>query len=253
VSSESPTKPLFDESHRPYLLRKLHSLSGVVPVGAFMCFHLWENARALQGQAQFDEAVAGINHMPFLAVMEWGIILLPLAFHAGYGIKLALSSKVNVGSYTYSRNWMYTLQRVTGLLALLFILFHLYEYWWQKFTGKLAVEQFYPALCRNMAFTVGPVPVTGLIYAIGLSSCVFHFANGLYGFCFSWGITSSRRSQQRAATMSGLVGVAVLAVGLTTVAYFATGSRLPGLGAPVRSGARTCSDIPSAPQLSAIP
>ena len=39
--SESPTKPLFEKSHRPYLLRKLHSLSGVVPVGAFMCFHLW--------------------------------------------------------------------------------------------------------------------------------------------------------------------------------------------------------------------
>ncbi len=245
--SDTASKPLFEKTHRAFLLRKLHSLSGVVPVGAFMCFHLWENARALQGQAQFDEAVAGINHMPFLPVLEWGLILLPLAFHAGYGVKLALEGKPNVGKYAYSRNWMYTLQRTTGLIALGFILFHLYEYWWQKMVGKLAIDQFYPALCQNMAYTVGPVPVTGLIYAVGLSACVFHFANGLYGFCFSWGITSTRRSQQQAATVFGLIGVAVLVLGLTTVAYFATGSRLPGFAAPGRAGARTCVDLPYAP------
>jgi succinate dehydrogenase/fumarate reductase cytochrome b subunit len=138
---------------------------------------------------------------------------------------------------------MYTFQRVTGLLALAFILFHLYEYWYQKLTGKLAIEQFYPALCQNMAYAVGPVPVVGLIYAIGISACVFHFANGLYGFCFSWGITSTRRSQQQAATVFGIIGLAVLALGLTTVAYFATGSRLPLFGGG-HAGARTCVDLP---------
>ena len=244
--SESPTKPLFDKSHRSFLLRKLHSLTGVVPVGAFMCFHLWENARALQGQAQFDEAVAGINHMPFLWALEWGLILLPLAFHACYGVVLAVGGKPNVRAYPYSRNWMYSFQRVTGLLAFFFIVFHLYEYWWPKFTGRLAVEQFYPALCQNMAYAIGPVPVIGLIYAVGVSACVFHFANGLYGFCFSWGITATRRSQQQAATAFGLIGVAVLLLGLTTVAYFATGSRLPGFS--TAQGARTCVDLPEAPK-----
>ena len=249
--SDNPTKQLFDKSHRPYLLRKLHSLAGVLPVGAFMCFHLWENARALQGQQQFDEAVAGINHMPFLPVLEWGLILGPLFFHALYGVKLALESKPNVRGYTYSRNWMYTLQRTTGLLAFAFILFHLYEYWGQKLVGKLAPEQFYPALCQNMSYAVGPVPVVGLIYAVGISACVFHFANGLWGFCFSWGITVSRRSQQLAATVFGVLGLAVLVLGLTTVAYFATGSRFPGMifGAPAHGGARSCVDVPSAPRV----
>ena len=251
--SDTQKQPLFDKSHRPYLLRKLHSLTGVLPVGGFMCFHLWENARALQGQQQFDEAVSGINHMPFLPVLEWGLILLPLLFHAGYGVKLAFEGRPNVRAYTYSRNWMYTLQRTTGLIAFAFILFHLYEYWGQKIAGKLAPEQFYPALCQNMGYAIGPVPVKGLIYAFGIAACVFHFSNGLWGFCFSWGITVSRRSQQLAAFVCGALGVAVLVLGLTTVAYFATGSRFPSaiFGAPAQGG-RTCTEVPSAAKMSAV-
>ena len=164
--SDTSTRPLFEKSHRPYLLRKLHSLCGVLPVGAFMMFHLWQNARAIQGQQEFDEAVSGINHLRFLPALEWGLIMLPLLFHAGYGVKLAFDGKPNVRAYAYSGNWMYTLQRVTGLLAFLFIGFHLYEYWGQKLAGKMAPEQFYPALCQNMSATVGPVPVVGLVYAV---------------------------------------------------------------------------------------
>jgi succinate dehydrogenase/fumarate reductase cytochrome b subunit (b558 family) len=191
-----------------------------------MCFHLWENSRALQGQREFDEAVSGINRMPYLPFLEWGMILLPLLFHAGYGIKLAFESKPNVGHYTYSRNWMYTLQRTTGLLAFAFILFHLSEYWWHKLVGKLAPEQFYPELCKNMSATVGPVPVVALVYILGVAACVFHFTNGLWGFCFSWGITVSRRSQQMAATVFGVVGVILFVLGANTAIYFATGSAI---------------------------
>jgi succinate dehydrogenase/fumarate reductase cytochrome b subunit (b558 family) len=245
VSETSSAKSLFDKSHRPFLWRKLHSLTGVLPVGGFMVFHLFENSRAMQGQAQFDEAVSGINHMPYLPVLEAGI-LLPLLFHAGYGVKLALESKPNARSYTYSRNWMYTLQRVTGLLALAFILFHLWEYWGQKLLGKLAVDQFYPRLCSNMASTVGGVPAVALVYILGIAACTFHFANGLWGFCFSWGITVSRRSQQLAAVVFGVLGVVVFVLGANTAIYFATGSRFPAvlLSSEAAAGSRTCADVP---------
>lgn len=245
MSETSSAKSLFHKSRRPFLLRKLHSLSGVLPVGGFMVFHLFENSRAMQGQAQFDEMVSGINHMPYLPLLE-SLILLPLVFHAGYGVKLALESRTNVQRYTYSRNWMYTLQRVTGVLALFFILFHLWEYWGQKVLGKLASEQFYPRLCSNMASTVGGVPVVALVYVLGIAACTFHFANGLWGFCFSWGITVSRRSQQLAAVAFSLVGVAVFILGANTAIYFATGSRFPAalLGSESAAGARTCADVP---------
>ncbi|HVY46445.1 MAG TPA: succinate dehydrogenase cytochrome b558 subunit [Minicystis sp.] len=218
-------KPVFQSrDHRAFLWRKLHSLSGVVPVGAFMIFHLWENATALQGQERFDEAVSGINHLPYLPFLEWGLILLPLAFHAVYGVWIALHGKPNVGRYTYSRNWMYTLQRVTGLLAFAFIGYHLWEYWGHKLAGTLAPEQFYPELCKNMSSTTAGVPIVALIYIVGISACVFHLANGLWGFCFSWGITVTRRAQRGAAVVFGVLGLVVLFLGLNTTFYFARGS-----------------------------
>lgn len=227
MSEPTRAPGLFHKSRRPFLLRKLHSLTGVAPVGGFMVFHLWTNAKAMQGQARFDEAVSDIGHMPYVAVLEWGLILLPLFFHAIYGVKLALEAKPNNGSYTFSRNWMYTLQRVTGLLAFAFILFHLWEYWGQKQLGRMAPEQFYPALSANLSSTWHGVPVVALVYILGIAASVFHFANGLWGFCFSWGVTVSRRSQRMAATVFGIVGLLIFLLGANTAIYFATGARIP--------------------------
>lgn len=243
--SDAPTaKSLFHKSRRPFLLRKLHSLTGVVPVGAFLLVHLWTNASALQGQERFDDVVSGITHMPYLPFIEIGLIILPLAFHALYGVKIAFEGRPNAGAYPYSRNWMYIMQRVTGIIAFLFIGFHLWEYWLQKLLGRMAPEQFYPTLCANMSATVGPVPVTGLIYLVGIAASVFHFANGLWGFCFSWGVTVSRRAQATAAWVFGLVGLLIFLLGANTTIYFATGAKLFGAAAV---GARTCADILAAP------
>src|ERR1043165_4990348 len=256
MSAPVTTTSLFDRSRRPFLLRKLHSLTGVVPVGGFLVFHLWTNATALQGQARFDEAVAGINHMPYVAILEWGVILLPLAFHALYGVKLALEGKPNVGHYTFSRNWMYTLQRISGILALAFIGFHLWEYWGQKTLGRMTPEQFCPSLCANMSSTVKGVPVVALVYILGIAATVFHFANGLWGFCFSWGITVSRRAQRLSATAFGIVGVLLFMVGANTAIYFATGARFAVFGVPAHSRTaqltRTCADL-SGPPTAAVP
>jgi succinate dehydrogenase / fumarate reductase cytochrome b subunit len=242
------TNALFDKAHRPFLLRKLHSLSGVVPVGAFMVFHLWTNAKALQGQARFDEAVADISHMPYLPLLEAGI-LLPLAFHALYGVKLALEGKPNVGRYTFTRNWMYTLQRTTGVVAFGFIVYHLAGYWWPKVAGKMATEQFYPALCADLSATSFGVPVAALVYVLGIAAASFHLANGLWGFCFSWGITVSRRSQRLAAVAFGLFGLVVFLLGANTAIYFATGSRLAALSSEAHADQRTCADMAAAPKL----
>jgi succinate dehydrogenase / fumarate reductase cytochrome b subunit len=254
-ASKSTFAELFgDKSRRAFLLRKLHSLAGALPVGGFLVFHFWTNAKALQGQEVFDQAIGEIAHMPYLPVLEWGLVLLPLLFHALYGVKLAMEGKPNVGRYPHSRNWMYTLQRVTGILAFAFIAFHLYEYWGQKVAGKMTHHEFYGALSSNLSSTVRGVPVHALVYVFGIAACVFHFANGLWGFCFSWGITVSRRSQQAAAVVFGVVGLVVFLLGANTALHFATGSALPGtFGAAGRADERPLDVRPAPPQATSAP
>jgi succinate dehydrogenase/fumarate reductase cytochrome b subunit (b558 family) len=215
-------------SSRAFVLRKLHSLSGVVPVGVFLVEHLWTNAKALGGQAPFDRAVAEIQSIPALPVVEIFGIFLPLAFHAGYGVAIALASKANVGRYPYARNWLYTLQRVTGLVALVFIAWHLYEYRVQKWLFGMQGTAFYSVLSSHLSATAWSVPWMALAYLVGIGATVFHFANGLWGFSASWGITVSRPAQQRAAWVCGVIGAALFVLGANTVIYFATGSRLYG-------------------------
>jgi succinate dehydrogenase / fumarate reductase, cytochrome b subunit len=245
VSSTSKDQSLFAKNRRAFLLRKLHSLTGLVPVGGFMVFHLWTNAKALGGQEPFDAAVREINHMPYLPILEWGLILLPLLFHAVYGVVLAFEARHNVTKYSTSRNWAYTLQRVTGILAFLFIGFHLYGFWWKKLIGRMAPEQFYPELCKGMSSSWHGIPVVALIYILGIAASTFHFANGIWGFCFSWGITVSRRSQQMAAWAFGIVGVLVFFLGANTTIYFATGSSIQDMifGPSEHTGTRSCLDI----------
>lgn len=226
-STPAAKHPLVEPSHRAFLLRKLHSLSGVVPVTGFVVFHLWTNAKALSGQEAFDAAVLEINHMPYLPALEAGI-LLPLAFHALYGIKLAREGRPNVGRYGYARNWMYLLQRVSGLLALLFIGAHLWELRVQKALGVLGPGGFYPTLTAHLSSTTAGVPLYAIVYLVGIAACAFHLANGLLGFCASWGILLSRRSQRAGALVFGALGVVVFVLGANTTLYFATGSRWLG-------------------------
>ena len=64
-----------------FLLRRLHSLSGLVPVGAFMMVHLVVNASLLNANsaATFQANVLRIHGLGrLLWVVEWMFIFLPL-------------------------------------------------------------------------------------------------------------------------------------------------------------------------------
>lgn len=215
-------------SSRAFLLRKLHSLSGVVPLGVFLVEHLWTNAKAMGGEAPFNRAVGEIQAIPALPLVEILGIFLPLAFHAGYGVSIMLAGKANVGRYPYTRNWLYTLQRVTGLLALVFIALHLYEFRVQKWLFGMRGDAFYSVLSAHLSTTVASIPLWAISYLLGIAAVVFHFANGLWGFCASWGISVSRPAQRRAAWVCGAIGLSLFVLGANTVIFFATGSRLYG-------------------------
>ncbi|MGD8377277.1 MAG: succinate dehydrogenase, partial [Acidobacteriota bacterium] len=67
-----------DAERRHFILRRLHSLTGIVPVGAFLLEHFYTNAYAIKGERLFTEKVVELNQLPYLYVIEIGLIGLPI-------------------------------------------------------------------------------------------------------------------------------------------------------------------------------
>src|SRR5262245_54218117 len=93
-----------------YNLRKLHSLSGLVPLGAFLCDHFCTNSYSTTGAPVSNGKCAALTELPYLYLLEIGFIFLPILFHAVLGVVISFEGKPNVGRYSSARNWAYFLQ-----------------------------------------------------------------------------------------------------------------------------------------------
>ena len=92
-----------------FVLKRLHSLTGVVPIGLFLLEHFFTNSRALQGEGAFNQAAKELAQIPYVALVEALGIWLPILFHAVLGVIIATTGQVNVGRHGYARNWQYLL------------------------------------------------------------------------------------------------------------------------------------------------
>jgi succinate dehydrogenase / fumarate reductase cytochrome b subunit len=108
-----------------FLLRKLHQLTGIVPLGIFFFVHMYTNSAAMNGAKSFNKHVQDIHDMPYLIFIETFGIFIPLLFHSIYGILISAEARPNAIGYGYARNWFYIFQRVTGVFLFVFLLFHL--------------------------------------------------------------------------------------------------------------------------------
>ena len=72
---------------RHFWLRRLHSLSGIVPIGGFLAFHLYENYTATRGADAYNEMARDApGDCPSRSSLEIAIIIVPLLFHGVYGL-----------------------------------------------------------------------------------------------------------------------------------------------------------------------
>jgi succinate dehydrogenase / fumarate reductase cytochrome b subunit len=204
-----------------FLLRRLHSLLGVFPLGIFLFNHLLTNSTLAISMEFFEHKVALIHSLgPLLPFVEAGFIFIPLAIHIGLGVYIALQSRIEIGAMNYGRNWAYAFQRWTGWIALAYIAYHVIHL---RFLHDMAAEPFSITLAKM--FTI--MPFAAIIvpaYIIGGLAVVYHFANGLCTFCMSWGITVGPKSQQ-------LVARAAIGVGAVLTLMLLT-----GIGASIRHG-----------------
>ena len=105
-----------------FLIRRLHSLSGLIPVGAYMVLHLVVNASVINGDASFQNQVLNIHKFgSLLPVLAWTFIFIPILFHAVIGFWIIAEGQPNPHQYAYAANYRYTLQRATGMIAFVFI------------------------------------------------------------------------------------------------------------------------------------
>ncbi|WP_456273824.1 succinate dehydrogenase cytochrome b558 subunit [Bacillus sp. AK031] len=198
--------------NREFNYRRLHSLLGVIPVGIFLIQHLVVNHFATRGEEAFNSAAHFMESLPFRIVLETFIIFLPLLFHAIYGLYIAFTAKNNVSKYGYFRNWMFLLQRISGVITLIFITWHVWETRVAAAFGSEVNFQMMENILSN-PFMMG-------FYIIGVISTIFHFANGLWSFLVSWGITVSPRSQVIATYVTIGIFVALSIVGIRALYAF---------------------------------
>ncbi len=127
---------------RHFWLRRLHSLSGIVPVGGFLAFHLYENYSATLGAAAYNTMTRNLQETRFALALEIAVIIVPLLFHGVYGLFVTGTARPNVISNRYVRNWMYFLQRVTGVILFAFVIFHLWTTRFVEHPGPRQVDLF---------------------------------------------------------------------------------------------------------------
>lgn len=214
-----------------FLIRRLHSLSGLVPVGAFMCVHLATNASVLGGAEIFQDNVDRIHSLgPLLPLVEWTFIFLPILFHAIIGVLIVRTGLPNSGSYPYRNNIRYTLQRATAWIALVFIFYHVFqmhgwfhfEPWKTNVAERFGGAKFDPHAATSSAAIALQSIAVKIAYAVGVLACVYHLANGIWTAGITWGIWVTPQAQRRADWVCLAFGIALAAVGLGAISGFSS-------------------------------
>ena len=204
-----------------FILRKLHQLTGIVPLGVFYFVHIYTNSTAMSGAHVFDEHVQDIHNMPYLLFIEILGIFVPLLFHSVYGVIISREARVNVGHYGYARNWFYLLQRISGAFLFFFLIFHILNFRFGMIPGLNTTPV---AGHADLAFSIVSHEfqndIIFFVYVLGVLATAWHLAYGMFLFAVDWGIVIGERAQKFALYASLGLAAFLGAVGVNAAAAF---------------------------------
>ncbi|PYX66475.1 MAG: succinate dehydrogenase [Acidobacteria bacterium] len=226
MASASSSAPVLEHGVAPlragqgisFVLRRLHSLTGIIPVGAFLFEHiLISNSTAIgqNGPSAYARQVSFLANLPLVFFLELFGIWIPIAFHALYGFYIWYRGEGNTVSYPWSGNWMYTLQRWTGGIAFIYIVWHTYT---MRFTG-IDLHDHPLASFGKVQGEVIHTPLF-LFYVVGLVAASWHFAYGIWLFSAKWGIVSGDKAQKRLLRACLVLFLALCGVGFASLYSF---------------------------------
>lgn len=134
-----------------FVWRRLHSLTGIFLV-LFLISHLFTNSQAAlwigDDGSGFVKAVNGIHNLPYLSLIEIGLLAVPILIHALWGIKYLRTGEMD--SFTtdgttpslpeYSRNKAYSWQRITSYILLIAILAHVVQMRFMEYPTSAKID-----------------------------------------------------------------------------------------------------------------
>ena len=249
----------------PFIKRRLHSLTGFFLV-LFLFEHLFTNSQAAlffgdYGNG-FVQAVNFIQSLPYLPVIELTLIAVPMLLHTWWGIQYLYSAEPN--SYktdgstaalpNYRPNHAYTWQRITAIILVGGILFHVVSMRFinypsesmngiiKEYRVRISSDATLPTLAARLgcrldyqsnavivnAPTFGAAVLltvrdsfkslwTCFFYTLFVLAASFHSMNGLWTFAISWGITLSKSSQRGMRLFSNCIMFLITLLGLAAI------------------------------------
>ena len=187
-------QPLRAGEGHSFLWRKLHSLSGIVPIGAFLVEHIVSNFEALNGPARLRRSRSSSS-----TPCRWS------ASSSGPSSSSPSSTTASTASTSgcaASRTSMSTPGPATGCMSRsagpasspsLYIVQHV---WRQRFMG-VSLPEHPGAAFQGPARTLQSLMLA--IYVIAMIAICWHFAYGVWLFAAKWGITPGDRAASASA------------------------------------------------------
>ncbi len=197
-----------------YTLKRLHSLTGVLPVGVFLLWHLFANSYAVRGRDAFNRIAELLAGLPYVILIEFFGIAVPILLHMVLGVIIIVGGQANAGRYRHERNWGYLLQRASGLILVAYIIWHV---WITRLSPEVVAgdTDLFGLMQRQLAS-----PLVFAFYVLGVVSAAWHFGNGLFGFAIHWGLVTERRTQRYAAAVGYTLFVVLSLVGVNSLLGF---------------------------------
>ena len=176
--------------------------------------HLSVNFTATWGEDAYNKASEIMVNLPFKTFLETFVIFVPLLFHGLYGAYIAMQAKNNVIRYKYARNWQFYLQRLSGLITLAFLIWHVWE-------TKISYELYGGEMGFDFMANVVSSPLVLVLYIIGIVAATYHFSNGIWTFLITWGVTISPKSQKVFSYITFGIFLVITYIGIRAIMAFA--------------------------------
>jgi hypothetical protein len=224
--------------------RKLFAASGIAPLGGFVAVHIVTTATGLGGEARFGRTFA---HRGWTTAALLVLVVLPLAFHAGYGVIAAARPREKA-----LPSWQPKLRRTAALATLAFVIAHVIELPARVWTGGIRTEALFDVVSAHLSSTWHGAPVVAVLYLAGVGATLAHLALELWVFVPVQGVVLAAGGR-KALAWGLIVGTSALFVlAGDTIVFFATGMRLFGPTPPALVPAGP-PPVPCSPNLPASP